>query len=240
MRYNLPSPYNNVISEFCRTLESRKLDTPTTVQVQSSWVAKLKNLKFFEGICLDRGDTPQSEGFEKNVNLPTYPTSNSFGAHFSLTVETKLRMISTLILFSFRDMQMITIPRFRITTRRVRQAGGDLAEGNPCQGAEGANYQRKVMFALPQVDAMKGVSLSPPLICPHWLNPFRLTNGRERRGCCLLYEACRVPQIHMYQGSARYQRDSGIIYRTEECEGQLHLAHHLSIWEPSHDHISSV
>ena len=41
-------------------------------------------------------------------------------------------------------------------------------EGNPCQKAEGVNYRRKVMLALPQVkqiDATYGFSSLPPSIC---------------------------------------------------------------------------
>lgn len=43
-------------------------------------------------------------------------------------------------------------------------------EGNPCQHAEGANYRRKIMLALPnitQIDATWAFSSIPPILF-HW------------------------------------------------------------------------
>jgi len=64
--------------------------------MQSNRVTKLENLEDLENleeIYLSHNGIPKIEGFEKNVSFSAYFIPKPFGAHFSLTIQTKLRVV---------------------------------------------------------------------------------------------------------------------------------------------------
>ncbi|KAI0049764.1 L domain-like protein [Auriscalpium vulgare] len=121
--------------------------------LQSNRIRKLENLEELESLeelYLSHNGVERLENLEHNVKLSTLDVGNNF-----IPLIENVSHLSALSEFWINHNKIPTLQDVEPQLSRLPLETIYL-EGNPCQQAEGANYRRKIMLALPdiqQIDA---------------------------------------------------------------------------------------
>ncbi|KII89932.1 hypothetical protein PLICRDRAFT_40112 [Plicaturopsis crispa FD-325 SS-3] len=117
--------------------------------LQSNRIIKiegLENLENLEDLYLSHNGVTELEGVEHNLKLKTLDLGNNF-----IPTLHNVSHLSHLEELWLNNNKIPDLKALEPELSKISSLETIYLEGNPCQAAEGANYRRKIMLALPQL-----------------------------------------------------------------------------------------